>query len=121
MALPSSAKACAEYGNQPVGNANLAAPEDRRAPLPKRTGSDETGRSAHLTGAIHHLNATARFANIRAMKFLGAIFAYAAMAFILGWGILQAVHGHYWLLTIGFLGYMAMLIKLGCLPPKTHH
>jgi hypothetical protein len=54
------------------------------------------------------------------MKFLGSIAAYGAMAFILGWGILQAVHGYYWLLTVGFLGYMAMLIKLGCLPPKTH-
>ncbi len=54
------------------------------------------------------------------MKFLASIFVYAFMAFILGWGILQAVHGSYWLLTIGFLGYMALLIKLGCLPPKTH-
>ncbi|HYG23117.1 MAG TPA: hypothetical protein VEH04_10065 [Verrucomicrobiae bacterium] len=55
------------------------------------------------------------------MNFLGAIFAYAFMAFVLGWGVLQAVHGNYWLLVIGFVAYMAMLIKLGCLPPKTGH
>ncbi|MGN6554734.1 MAG: hypothetical protein ACTHLW_13580 [Verrucomicrobiota bacterium] len=42
------------------------------------------------------------------------------MALILGWGILQAVHGSYWLLAGGFLGYLALLGKIGCLPPKTH-
>jgi hypothetical protein len=55
------------------------------------------------------------------MKFLGAIIAYAVMAWILGWGILQAVHGSYWLLIFGVVGYLALFAKLGCLPPKSHH
>lgn len=55
------------------------------------------------------------------MKFLGSIFAYLAMAFVLAWGILQAFHGNFWLLAIGVLGYMTLLIKLGCLPPKGSH
>ena len=54
------------------------------------------------------------------MKFLGAIVAYAVMALILGWGILQAVHGSYWLLVFGTLGYLTLFGKLGCLPPKSH-
>ena len=71
--------------------------------------------------AILGLNDEPGWANLFAMNFLGAIFAYAFMAFVLGWGVLQAVHGNYWLLVIGFVAYMAMLIKLGCLPPKTGH
>jgi hypothetical protein len=55
-----------------------------------------------------------------AMKFFAAIFAYVVIALILCWGILQAVHGSYWLLIIGTLGYLGMMIKFGCLPPKTH-
>lgn len=54
------------------------------------------------------------------MNFLGAIIAYAVMALIIGWGILQAVHGHFWLLAFGVLGYLALFFKLGCLPPKSH-
>ena len=54
------------------------------------------------------------------MKFLGAVIAYALMALILGWGILQAVHGSFWLLAFGFLGYLVMFTKVGCLPPKSH-
>lgn len=54
------------------------------------------------------------------MKFFGSILVYLAMAAVLGWGILHAVHGSYWLLIVGILGYLALLTKLGCLPPKTH-
>ena len=55
------------------------------------------------------------------MKFLGATLAYGAMAFVLAWGMLQAFNGNFWLLAIGVLGYMTLLIKLGCLPPKGSH
>jgi hypothetical protein len=54
------------------------------------------------------------------MKFFGAIVAYAVMAFFIGWGLLQAIHGNYWLLAAAVLGYLALFIKFGCLPPKSH-
>ena len=60
------------------------------------------------------------FSNIPGMKFLGAVIAYGVMAFILGWGIVQAVHGSMWLLALGVIGYMTMLVRIGCLPPESH-
>ena len=55
------------------------------------------------------------------MKFLGAIVAYLAIAFVLSWGILLAVHGNFWLLAVGFLSYLLALTKLGCMPPGQSH
>lgn len=54
------------------------------------------------------------------MKFLGAIIAYLAIAFVLGWGILLAVKGSFWLLAVSFLAYVVAFAKIGCLPSKKH-
>jgi len=54
------------------------------------------------------------------MKFALAIFAYLVIGAILGWGILMAVHGSYWLLIVSFLAYAVSFGKLGCLPGKSH-
>jgi hypothetical protein len=54
------------------------------------------------------------------MKFLGAITAYALIAFVLGWGILLAVKGSLWLLAISFLAYLVAFVKIGCLPSGEH-
>ena len=53
------------------------------------------------------------------MKFSLAILAYLAIAAVLGWGILLAVQGNYWLLLAGFLAYAVAFAKLGCLPRKS--
>jgi thiosulfate reductase cytochrome b subunit len=55
------------------------------------------------------------------MKFLGATVAYLIIAFVLGWGILLAVTGHYWLLAVGLLAYVVAFAKIGCLPPGNSH
>ena len=55
------------------------------------------------------------------MKFLGAILAYLVIALILGWGILLAVRGNYWLLAAGVVAYVIAFARLGCLPPGKHH
>jgi hypothetical protein len=36
-------------------------------------------------------------------------------------GIYQAVQGHFWLLAAGIIAYMALLIRMGCLPPSESH
>ena len=53
------------------------------------------------------------------MKFLAAIIAYLMIAFVLGWGILLAVRGSFWLLAVGILAYIVAFIRIGCLPSKT--
>jgi hypothetical protein len=55
------------------------------------------------------------------MKFLGVIFAYLAIGFVLGWGILLAVKGNFWLLGIAGLVYVVAFGKIGCLPPTRSH
>ena len=55
------------------------------------------------------------------MKFLGVIVAYLAIAFVLGWGILLAVNGSFWLLGIAGLAYVVAFSKIGCLPPTQSH
>lgn len=55
------------------------------------------------------------------MKFVSAVIIYLLMAFVLAWGILDFSHGRHWLLIAGVLGYVLMLAKIGCLPPKSHH
>ncbi len=56
------------------------------------------------------------------MKFFWAIVTYGVMGLILCAGILQAVRGSFWLLTIAFLGYVLLLARLGCMParPEEH-
>ncbi len=55
------------------------------------------------------------------MKFFAVVMAYLFIALILGWGILQAVHGHFWLLGAGIVAYVLAFSKLGCLPPSNSH
>jgi hypothetical protein len=55
------------------------------------------------------------------MKFLGAIVAYLITGGVLGWGILEAVHGRFWLLAIGALAYVVAFAMIGCLPPAKSH
>ena len=55
------------------------------------------------------------------MKFIGSVIAYLVIGFVLGWGILEVVHGHYWLLIAGVIVYVVSFGKIGCLPPKSHH
>jgi hypothetical protein len=54
------------------------------------------------------------------MKFLLSIIAYLVIAGVLGWGILLAVNGSFWLLIVGFLAYAVAFAKIGCLPKQTH-
>lgn len=55
------------------------------------------------------------------MKFLGAIIVYVLMAFVLSWGILLTFKGNFWVLIAGLLGYILLLVGLGCnLPKETH-
>jgi hypothetical protein len=54
------------------------------------------------------------------MKFLWAIVTYLVMGLVLGWGILLAVRGSFWLLAVGLLAYAVAFATLGCLPKKTH-
>jgi hypothetical protein len=49
-----------------------------------------------------------------------AILAYLVLGFILGWGILLAVKGSFWLLIAGFLAYVIAFAKIGCLPKPSH-
>ena len=55
------------------------------------------------------------------MKLLGAVFAYLVIAFLLGWGILLAVKGSFWLLGVSTLAYLVLFTKIGCLPPAKSH
>jgi uncharacterized membrane protein len=54
------------------------------------------------------------------MKFFSAIVVYLLIGALLGWGILLAVKGNYWLLAGGLLAYLITFAKMGCLPPKHH-
>lgn len=55
------------------------------------------------------------------MKFLGAILAYLFIGFTLGWGILLAVKGSFWMLAICTLIYVVAFAKIGCIPPSKSH
>lgn len=54
------------------------------------------------------------------MKLVLAIVVYALIGLVLGWGILLAVKGNWWLLAAGTLAYLILFAKIGCLP-KSHH
>ena len=55
------------------------------------------------------------------MKFYAAILAYVAIGGILGWGILRAVHGSFWVLAATFVIYVVAFGKIGCLPSGKSH
>lgn len=54
------------------------------------------------------------------MRFFWSILVYVLFALLLGWGILSLVHGNPWVLVAGFLTYLVLMIKIGCLPSKSH-
>jgi hypothetical protein len=49
------------------------------------------------------------------MKLLLAFLVWIGMGAVLVKGMLMAVNGHYWLLTVGVLGFVALVAKIGCL------
>ena len=49
-----------------------------------------------------------------------AIVAYLIIGLVLGWGILAAVRGNFWILAAGFLAYAITFGAMGCLPKKSH-
>lgn len=54
------------------------------------------------------------------MKLALAILVYLIMGLVLGWGLLLAVRGNWWLLIAGVLAYTLAFARLGCLPGKPH-
>src|SRR5262245_66149190 len=58
--------------------------------------------------------------NLCTMKFMLTILAYLIIGLVLGWGILAAVNGNFWILAVGFLAYVLTFGK-SCLPKKSHH
>jgi hypothetical protein len=61
------------------------------------------------------LRPTSKALQSSAMKFFLAILVYAAMAAILGAGILLVTHGNPWLLIIGAVAFVFAFGKLGCM------
>jgi hypothetical protein len=53
------------------------------------------------------------------MKFALSIVAYLIIGLLLGWGILSAVKGNYWILAATFLAYL-ITFGASCLPKKSH-
>jgi hypothetical protein len=51
----------------------------------------------------------------RAMKLLGAFVVWIVMGTILARGLLAAIHGSFWLLGLGLLGFVILVAKIGCL------
>jgi hypothetical protein len=49
------------------------------------------------------------------MRFTLAVVVYLLIGLVLGWGILLAVHGSYWLLIAGLIAYLLAFAALGCL------
>ena len=54
------------------------------------------------------------------MKLLLVILAYLLIGVVLGWGLLLAAKGNWWVLIVGTLVYVVAFGKLGCLPKKSH-
>ena len=48
------------------------------------------------------------------MKFAAAMLTHVLMGLVLVWGILQAVHGNYWLLIAATLAYLVAFARIGC-------
>jgi hypothetical protein len=55
------------------------------------------------------------------MKFYAAIIAYIVIGLFLGWGIYEAVKGHFWLLGAAVAVYVIAFARLGCLPSSKSH
>lgn len=55
------------------------------------------------------------------MRFFGAIVAYLIIGLVLGLGILEVTHGHFWFLAVGVLVYVVAFAKIGCLPSGKSH
>jgi hypothetical protein len=49
------------------------------------------------------------------MKFFFVLFVWALMAATLATGVVLAVNGHFWLLIVGFLAFIAGITKFGVL------
>ena len=49
------------------------------------------------------------------MKLSLAIVVYLLIGLLLGIGILQAVHGSYWLLIFSVIGYVSAFAYIGCI------
>jgi hypothetical protein len=62
-----------------------------------------------------------QFEYLVAMRLLGAVFAYLLIALLLGWGILLAVKGSFWLLVVSTAAYLILFTKIGCLPRAKSH
>ena len=54
------------------------------------------------------------------MNLLLSIIAYLVIGIVLGWGVLSAVHGSWWLLAAGFIIYVLIFARIGCIPKKSH-
>jgi hypothetical protein len=54
------------------------------------------------------------------MKFLGSIIVYLLFGISLGAGIVETMHGKFWLLAISVVAYLVAFSKIGCLPKKSH-
>jgi hypothetical protein len=48
------------------------------------------------------------------MKFVLAVAIQIFLGLILMWGMIQAVHGSYWVLSTGALVYFVLLVRHGC-------
>ena len=48
------------------------------------------------------------------MKFVMAVIVQSLLGLLLMWGIIQATHGSYWLLVVGFLAYLVVFVRAGC-------
>jgi hypothetical protein len=49
------------------------------------------------------------------MKLFLAFVVWILMAVVLAKGVLNAVHGSYWLLIVGALAFIGLVAKIGCL------
>ncbi len=54
------------------------------------------------------------------MKLILSIVAYLLIAGVLGWGIMLALKGSFWLLIVATITYLLMFSKFGCLPKQSH-
>lgn len=52
------------------------------------------------------------------MKFLMAMLAWVVMALFIGTGMYLVMKGSIWLFVLSLLGFVFMVAKFGCLPPK---
>ncbi len=55
------------------------------------------------------------------MNLVLAVLAYVLIAVVLGWGVLLAVRGSFWLLIAGFIVYALTFATKGCLAGKQSH